>query len=215
MKRAQILLIFCAAALAAHAQSSSWTGFHVGATLGRSAYTSSWTDVDGYRNGGTLDSSLQKSQTGGNLGYDYQIGNTVFGLEYDRTLSAIETSSAYDRGATLRTDNLDRLSTLRLRAGLAYGSTLVYLSGGLGQAKASHAWIASGTGAQSWPSFRNDQRGLVAGAGLEQKLGNGFALRVEYLHFHSGEARSTNASGYAMQVTDDLNTLRVGFSYFF
>jgi len=217
MKKLQVIAALGLVASAAQAQSTtSWTGSHAGLTLGRSAYTSSWTDVDGYRNGATLDASRQQLQTAFNLGYDYQAGVTVFGLEYDRTLSAEKVGSAFYSGAVQRTDKLDHLATLRLRAGLAYGNALVYLTGGLGQAEAEHTWTDnSASGAQSWSTFGNKTRGIVTGLGLETRLDTNYAFRLEYLNFHSGTASGTNAKQYTMQVTDSLSTIRIGLSYYF
>jgi len=215
MKQIRIVAALVGMGMAAYAQAGDWSGSHVGFTLGRSAYSSSWTDVDGYKNGASLEASSQHLQTSASLGYDYQVNTLVYGVEIDRTLSSQHADSNYYQGSVLRQDALRRLITLRLRVGLAYGSSLFYLTGGLGQARVVHNWDDGGTSGQSWSGVHNSRRGLVSGVGLENRVNSNLSLRAELLNFRSGVASSTNDSGYTMQVTDSVNTLRVGLSYAF
>src|SRR3990172_5088830 len=56
----------------------NWTGFYIGVNGGGGWGRSDWSNA-----GGTADSNLSGGLVGGTIGYNYQAGQAVFGLEGD------------------------------------------------------------------------------------------------------------------------------------
>ncbi len=116
---------------------------------------------------------------GGQIGYNVQRANLVFGLEADIQGSGISdsktvtaaTSNALSASLNLKT-SLDYFGTVRGRAGYAFDRTLVYATAGVayGQitdgAGISAAWAGQTLGAAS-DSKSVDAMGYVVGAGVE------------------------------------------------
>src|SRR5215467_2304737 len=101
----------------------NWTGFYLGANggggWGRSWWQSQSTSID-----------LSGAQVGGTAGYNWQFGNAVLGLEGDIDWSNLKgTSSAVLCPGCSTSDSW--LSTVRGRAGYAFGGIMPYVTGGL------------------------------------------------------------------------------------
>src|SRR5215467_1660454 len=107
---------------------ASWEGWYIGAHAGAAWQQTQTNSV--YANGlsaGT--SSLSKTGFigGGQIGYNWQHGNFVFGLESDISgLSGKNSLGSYDVQSSIRW-----LSTTRARFGLAVGDTMAYMTAGL------------------------------------------------------------------------------------
>jgi outer membrane immunogenic protein len=100
----------------------NWSGFYLGANggggWGRSWWQSQSTSID-----------LSGAQVGGTAGYNWQFGNAVLGLEGDIDWSNLKgTSSAVLCPGCSTSDSW--LSTVRGRAGYAFGGIMPYLTGG-------------------------------------------------------------------------------------
>ena len=81
----------------------NWTGFYVGINGGGGWGSSTWSNP-----AGTADADLAGGVVGGTLGYNYQMGQTVFGLEGDLDWSNIRgsTSTGLCAGISLRNPQL-------------------------------------------------------------------------------------------------------------
>ena len=93
----------------------NWNGFYVGVNLGYQ-----WGSVTNW-GGGTPNGVMG----GGQVGYNWQYGQYVFGLEAD-----LQGSAANDTFAAFKFSN-PRFGTVRGRAGYAMNNVLVYVTGGL------------------------------------------------------------------------------------
>jgi outer membrane immunogenic protein len=127
-----------------------WTGFYVGANLG-GAFGDD--DFNGIARAFDEDGQL----IGGfHLGYNWQRSNgVVLGLEGDLNFS----------------DGINYLSTLRARLGFAFGSVLLYGTGGLAFAEFNDTLIKDET-----------QIGYVLGGGLEAKANQNLSFGLEALY---------------------------------
>ena len=97
------------------------------------------------------------------------------------------------------------MANLRLRAGFTVTpTTLVYATGGVGYAKLDTSFTTTNTANAVARNLDHESIGLVAGAGLEQKLGRAVSVGVEYLYqryedessvrlINSGTTPATNA----------------------
>ena len=134
---------------------------------------------------------------GGQIGYNYQVGNFVLGVEadaaytdLDRTVGVVGTTGAL----TAHRSSLDYLGTVRGRVGLAFDRVLVYGTGGFayGNVNSSGLYFApAGSGVLQFAG-RSDrmETGWAAGGGIE------YALPTEsFLNFFRSSAVTIKAEG--------------------
>lgn len=179
----------------AMAQSADWTGPYVG------TYVDVSYDELGVEDFGcwtactkpTVQGTAMKA--GATIGYDLQIGDTlVVGLAADlgtgsrRRLVEGAAIGTVGPGTLAFESDLDREATLRGRAGLVQGDTLIYLTGGVALAKARFT-----AGAYNVPSYMLGQTfsaeaawsgttsGPTFGGGIEHRFGP-ISARFEMLH---------------------------------
>ena len=116
---------------------------------------------------------------GGTLGYNWQMGQAVFGLEGDVDWSNIRGSAACGGGVTVCETRNDWLGTFRGRVGYAFDRFLPYVTGGLavGDIKTSIAGLGS----------TNDTKaGWTVGGGIEAAIAGPWTAKVEYLYVDLG-----------------------------
>ena len=137
----------------------NWTGFYVGINGGYGLGTSNWSAVP------TASNKPKGFLAGGTLGYNYQIGSIVWGLEGDFDWSDVKDNVACAPARHLRAPSNSWLATFRGRLGYAFDRWLPYITGGgaYGNVKATVNVPAFGIAA----SASNNQLGWTVGAGLE------------------------------------------------
>ena len=174
----------------------TWTGFYVGANAG---YAWGNVNANGYANIGDLDGFVG----GGQVGYNYQMGQFVVGLEAD--LQAADLSSGNNLG--LINVKTDYFGTVRARVGVAFDRFLPYVTGGwaYGNVKTSIPGLA-------FSSDRSHTGGWALGAGVEYAFTNNLIGGVEYLYVDLGEK---NILGAATKVGTDFSVVRARLSYKF
>jgi len=150
----------------------NWTGFYLGINGGGGWGSSSWDST------GNID--LSGGMIGGTVGYNWQMGAWVLGLEGDVDWASIKGTTnvpgCFAGGCA--TENT-WLGTARGRVGYAFDRFMPYITGGaaFGGVDANHAGF---TGQSS------TQVGWVAGVGLEFAVVNNVTAKVEYLHYDLG-----------------------------
>ncbi|MGE3147833.1 MAG: outer membrane protein [Pseudorhodoplanes sp.] len=164
-----------------------WAGPYLGGNLG-------------YQWGNTTNNGTEPSgvQGGVQAGYNWQIGQFVFGGETD-----IQLSAADDVFAPWKFSN-PWFGTLRGRAGIALNNVLVYGTAGLayGGLRAETAFLTETHTSLGW----------AAGLGLEVGLTQNWSARVEYLHVDLSDR------GYSLTGVNnglESNILRLGVNYRF
>ena len=174
----------------------TWTGFYVGANAG---YGWGNVNANGWANVGDLDGFVG----GGQIGYNYQIGQFVLGLEAD--LQAADLSSGDNLG--LIGVKTDYFGTVRARLGFAVDRFMPYITGGwaYGNVKTSIPSVA-------FSSDRSHTGGYAVGAGLEYAFTNNIIAGVEYLYVDLGEK---NIAGAGTKVGTDFSVVRARLSYKF
>ena len=145
---------------------TNWSGFYIGAVGGYASETT----------GGGLFGDVKGGFGGGTVGYNWQFGRYVLGLEGDGTFGDVSRSvSAF--GAT-ETTKVDSFSTIRGRFGVAVDQVLLYGTGGLALADTKVSATAFGVTI----SDSNVQTGWTAGAGVEWLFVPHWSLKAEYLY---------------------------------
>src|SRR5262245_25811832 len=120
---------------------------------------------------------------GGQIGYNWQSGQIVYGLEADESFADISFKENF-MGATVK-GSIDWMATACGRVGfLLTPSVLAYGTVGFG--------IASGSGSANIPgvvkfSDSDSDSDLVFGVGLEAKFSDTKSARIEYLAFNDND----------------------------
>ena len=184
-------------------QAYNWTGFYLGINGGGGWGHSNW-DTSAASIG------ISGGVAGGTAGYNWQFGNAVLGLEADvdwANLKGTSTSALCPAGCTT-SDTW--LSTVRGRAGYAFGGVLPYITGGLamGDIRATTPGFAGASSSNA---------GWTVGGGIEFALPGNWSAKAEYLHVDLGSFNcGANCNGLP---TDNVsmhdNVVRAGVNYRF
>jgi outer membrane immunogenic protein len=176
-----------------------WTGFYVGLNAGYGWGRSRW---DG---AGTGNFNTRRWLAGGTVGVNYQVGQSVFGIESDVAWSDISGRTGCAVG-TCETSN-KWLGTARARVGYAIDRMLPYLTGGV--AFGSVEARSPGLGSQS-----STRVGWTAGAGVEYALSDRWTVKAEYLYVDLGRFSCGVACGGppSSNVKFDAHIARIGLN---
>jgi outer membrane immunogenic protein len=139
---------------------------------------------------------------GGQVGYNWQFGQAVVGIEgdFDYFRSAgrgIKTVPlvAGGAGTVTVTDSMstDWLFTLRPRLGWAVNNWLFYGTGGLAVSNLKSNWTFLETrfGNTAASSVSDTKAGWTVGAGVETKFAGGWSVGLEYLFVHFDQISAT------------------------
>jgi outer membrane immunogenic protein len=176
----------------------NWTGAYIGLSGGYGWGTS---DFGPPLSSGSL--NTQGGLVGGTIGYNYQIGQTVLGLEGDGSWSGIS-GSGNCGGVSCSTRN-NWLATARGRLGLAFDRFMPYVTGGaaFGDIKTSVA---------GFPDATSTKTGWTAGGGIEAAIAGPWTAKLEYLYVDLGRGGLNPAGADASFKT---NIVRAGINYRF
>jgi outer membrane immunogenic protein len=179
------------------AQGYNWTGPYVGLYGG---YGWGHSDFSAPFVGST---NLSGGLVGGTLGYNWQVGQTVIGLETDLGWSGIRGSASCGAGFNCETRN-NWLGTTRVRLGYAADRFMPYVTGGVayGGVKTSVAGIGSSS---------DTKAGWTLGGGVEAAIAGPWTAKLEYLYVDLGHADSMLGS----QANFHTNIVRAGLNYRF
>jgi outer membrane immunogenic protein len=126
---------------------------------------------------------------GGQIGYNFQRGNLVFGLEAD--FQGADISQPAPGMA------IDYFGTARARVGYSFDRALVYGTGGYAYANGNDAFNTNTT-----------KDGWVAGGGVEYKFNPSWSGKLEYQYLDFAASDVPGAKDVA------VDTVRVGLNYF-
>jgi len=223
-----------------------WTGFYIGANGGWG-----WSKVDTSVApfGATaladfapfaLSSHGNAAAFGGQAGYNWQLGDWVFGLEGDfdgasigGTQQSVFTSilAPGNTNGFMATDKINWLASIRGRVGYVWGPGLLYFTGGgAWENVTTTAMISANTGLNTFGdsasgSFSNTFSGFVIGGGYEWMIAPSWTVRGEYLFYDfSNNVMSALAlpncavAGCGANVSknnNELSVFRLGANYKF
>ena len=167
----------------------------------------------------TLTDNLKGMIAGGQLGYNWQSGNFVWGLETDLQWSDQKNTTNFTIGTTnlALTDQIDWFGTARLRAGVIVANNwLLYGTGGLAYFGGKQTLTATG-GTVGSISRSFTKPGWTIGAGLEMPLVNNWTAKIEYLYWQSKwtETATIGTTTLTKKFTASDNIVRVGVNYHF
>jgi outer membrane immunogenic protein len=171
----------------------SWTGFYLG-VHGGAAWQRADTSADQYLGGdfgNVAPYSLSTKDTGflGGVqaGYNWQRDNVVFGIEAD--WSKLSGSGSHDDGVIFAENKIDWLGTARVRLGLTFDRTLLYVTGGFAYGKVKNATgdvdVVAESDGNVW-EVNKTRFGYAVGGGLEHMFTPNWTFRVEGLFVDLG-----------------------------
>ncbi|WP_315704296.1 MULTISPECIES: porin family protein [unclassified Bradyrhizobium] len=170
----------------------TWAGFYLGG-------------MGGYASENSGSPSIKGGFAGGTLGYNWQAGSLVYGLETDAAWADIN-ASVSGLGLTL-TDKIDSTGTVRGRIGYAFNTVLLYGTGG-------YAWANNKLSLTTLGATASESKflsGWTVGAGVEVLFAPKWSVKAEYLY------KSFGGETYFGVPSGDLNlhSVQVGINYHF
>jgi len=175
----------------------NWTGPYIGISggggWGRSDFSAPLSSGSFNTSGGLV---------GGTLGYNYQVGQAVLGLEGDMSWSNIRGSSSCG-GLSCETRN-NWLGTARVRLGYAADRFMPYVTGGaaFGDIKTTVAGLGDAS---------TTKAGWTIGGGVEAAIAGPWTAKLEYLYVDLGRGGSIIGSDAGFKT----NIVRAGLNYRF
>jgi outer membrane immunogenic protein len=217
----------------------SWTGFYLGANVGGGWGKSDWFEDptasgSGLGLPGFQDASINASGIlgGGQIGFDYQNGWAVFGIQADADATGIRgnASSCFPEVAVVTnitqscSTKIDAMGTVTGRIGAAVNRTLFYVAGG-------YAWehehlgnpcvncAAVGVGSFN-AQFSGARSGWTVAVGPEYALAENWSTFLQYNYFvfdSNAVLADPNmiVGNETEKVRDKINVIKAGINYRF
>jgi opacity protein-like surface antigen len=191
----------------------NWTGFYVGANLGGA--WASGTLSDSFT-GGSVTASSSGVIGGGQLGYNFQNGNFVFGAEWVFDGTSLDASgSAGPLSATAKTN---WVSTLAARFGWAASNNWLWYGkagGGWAHNEATVTNFFNGTQVTG----SNTNSGWLLGVGIQYAFAPNWSAKLEY-DYLALDTWTLNSTVFApnadqLSITRKIDTLTAGINYKF
>ncbi len=177
----------------------NWTGFYVGINGGGGFGRSDWSAPLA-----TGSFNLSGGLVGGTVGYNWQTGPVVFGIEGDIDWANIRGSATCGAGLSCETKN-NWLATARGRLGYAFDRFLPYITGGAAFGGIKNTVTGLGT-------TTSTRTGWTVGGGVEAAINGPWTAKIEYLYVDLGDSGTP-----VVGATADYRThiVRAGVNYRF
>jgi outer membrane immunogenic protein len=185
----------------------TWTGFYGGINggLGIGGFTHGGSNYFGNTSGGLA---------GGTIGYNYQGGPIVVGVEADLDWADINGHNNPGFGVN-GSATINETNSVRGRLGYAFDRVLVYATGGWSAANVSGNVANFGSTPNLLINESHYLNGYAVGAGVEYSITPRVSVKAEYL-FNSLSPNSYFAgTPSTIHAGVDYSTLRAGVNYHF
>jgi outer membrane immunogenic protein len=180
-----------------------WTGFYIG-VMGGYGFSDN-ASVNGFA---VTNAGLKGGFAGSTLGFNYQSGQFVFGVEDDFAWSGIGKTWPASFGVSVQ-DQMLAFGTITGRAGFAANNFLIYSKGGY--AYMLNEISATGFGATAWE--RRYHGGWTVGAGLEYGFAGNWSAKLEYMFAQYLATPYVYLNGATLAA--DVHTVKAGINYRF
>lgn len=200
----------------------NWSGFYIGAHVGGAWANTDITDVSG---AASVPGALTRIKPegvfgGGQIGYNWQVGAFVVGVEADGGYLGLQKTEPLTGSTMTFVGTQGRAyGDITGRLGVSFDRALLYVKGGYA--------IAENPSSFSTPiplasiNRPSSVDGYVVGAGLEYLLSPNWSAKVEYLRFDFGHQLDYTVSVIApgptvsFKQTLSADTVKVGLNYRF
>jgi outer membrane immunogenic protein len=199
-----------------------WTGFYIGINGGWGSSHNSWTNN---AVGGVAATAFDEGShdatggtVGGQIGYRWQAGGWVFGLEAQGNWADFSGSNASAAFALVNNrTKIDSFGLFTGQIGYAWNTTLFYVKGGAAVTDSNYQGF---TGGVLVDSASDTRWGGTVGVGLEYAFAPGWSAAVEYDHLFMGNNNYTLVTPVgALSRTDDIKqdvdlvTVRLNYKF--
>lgn len=189
-----------------------WTGFYIGANGG-----GGWGRDRISQAAGAINVDPSGGFAGGQVGYNWQRGAWVLGVEADGDWADINGNSACGVGFVC-SSKTDALASFRGRVGYAVDNILFYGTGGAGYASTRNSVLSAAAGtpvAGATGLHSSDRWGYAAGAGIEWGFSPNWTAKVEYMHYGLGSETAPAGTLDVVPTSSrlDVDTVKVGVNY--
>ncbi len=198
----------------APAPALSWTGFYIGAHVG-----AGWGTIETEVPGGGFalaSGTVNGFLGGGQIGYNWQTGPIVIGVEADVSVTNIKGTTPCLIGILVCERKTDWMSTFAGRLGFIADRALIYVKGGAAWANFNHDTSIAGFNVAS---ADHDQWGALIGTGVEYAFASNWSAKIEYnfIKFEKDTVAFTTA-GFGttnVDVSEYLHAIKFGVNYKF
>ena len=200
-----------------------WSGFYIGGNGGWGQSRNCWDFVDAA--GFAVASGCRERSgglAGGQIGYRWQAGTWVFGLEAQGDWADLSNTriSLFDPFFSTRTQT-DAIGLFTGQIGYAWNAALFYVKGGAAVTSNRFSILDTLTGIEL-ASASSTRWGGVVGVGFEYGFAPNWSFGVEYDHLFMGDANNSfsvvnpiNAAFINNRISQDVDMVTVRINYRF
>ena len=182
-----------------------WAGPYIGINGGAVWHRMELDSTGFFGSFGSFSTRKTGGTFGGQVGYNWQSQNFVYGLEADINWVGGKGSDQHRANNGIGqpisyTTKLSWLATLRARGGVTFGPTLLFLTGGLAVGGVKNDWTLPTTflcigGAAGCPVSDHSTRvGWTAGGGFERFIASNLTVKAEALYVDLGRKNASDLS---------------------
>jgi outer membrane immunogenic protein len=160
-----------------------WSGFYIGANGGWGSSRSSWDFLPGVVTFGEGSHDASGGTVGGQVGYRWQAGTWVFGVEAQGNWADFKGSNISLLNATVRNESrIDAFGLFTGQVGYAANNVLFYVKGGAAVTSNDYRRFVAATNTLFAASNDDTRWGGTVGVGLEYGFAPNWSFGVEYNH---------------------------------
>ncbi|MDI4234491.1 MULTISPECIES: outer membrane beta-barrel protein [unclassified Bradyrhizobium] len=198
-----------------------WSGFYIGVNGGWGSSHNTWTNTSVFGFGvGEGSHDATGGTVGGQLGYRWQAGNWVFGVEGQGNWADFSGSNvSLIAPAVTNRSKIDAFGLITGQVGYAWNNVLLYAKGGAAVTNSKHEGSVLGV---TLDSVEKTRWGGTVGAGVEFAFAPGWSAGVEYNHLFLDTESHTFVSPIlgVTRIDDikqdaDLVTVRLNYKFGF
>lgn len=213
----------------------SWTGFYIGAHAGGAWFDKDWytpltpINIAGGCPGCPASAGSHTASSwlaGGQIGFNYQTGMWVLGVEADGSWTDLNATSPHllAVGALAIRSKTDALGTFAGRVGIAANQALFYVKGGGAVASDRFAVAAVGPPLVDVQAATVTRWGWMVGVGIEYAFTNNWSIKAEYNYLDFGRYRETlqptagagpGTDPFQYDIRQRVDLVKVGINYRF
>ena len=160
-----------------------WSGFYIGANGGWGQSRNSWDFLPGVLTFGEGSHDASGGTVGGQVGYRWQAGTWVFGVEAQGNWADFKGSNISLFNATVRNESrIDAFGLFTGQVGYAANNVLFYVKGGAAVTSNDYRRFVAATNTLFAASNDDTRWGGTVGVGLEYGFAPNWSFGVEYNH---------------------------------
>jgi outer membrane immunogenic protein len=203
-----------------------WSGFYIGLNAGGGSARNCWTNTSTFGTP-TIPNAAEGCHdatgglAGGQIGYRWQTGSWVFGLEAQGDWADLKGSNASRfLPGTTNQSKINALGLFTGQAGYSWNNVFWYVKGGAATASDSYKGITTATGTV-FDRASDTRWGGVVGTGIEVGFAPNWSVAAEYDHLFTGSHAltfSTVPAGVASRTDTvgqdvDMASVRVNYRW--